>query len=88
MKKFIFPIILILWIVLFVFAHHFLKKEEELKVNDVQSEIITNDKKVYLNENGEKYHQEGCSYIQSGFAEVYESQVKHAKIPPCKRCNP
>ncbi len=88
MKKFIIPIILIFWLIVYIFSYNLSKKEEDLIINNSESEIIKEDKKVYLTESGEKYHKEGCSALKNGSREVSESEVKHAKIPPCQRCKP
>lgn len=88
MKKFIVALIFIIWIALFLFSNHLLSKKDDLIIKDVKREIIKEDKTVYLTENGERYHKKGCSALKNGFVEVAESEVKHAKIPPCQRCNP
>ena len=88
MKKIIIPLVLIFWLIIFIFSYKFLKMEEDLIIKDSESEIIKEDKTVYLTENGERYHKKGCSALKNGFVEVAERDVKHAKIPPCQRCNP
>ncbi len=87
MKKFMIFIILFLWLALFGIAHHFITPLEELKINDVKSEILEDGKKVYITENGEKYHQAGCRSLRQGYKEVPMDEVLRAKMPPCTLCN-
>lgn len=48
--------------------------------------VPASDEKVYISQNGEKYHLPGCQYINGNMVEVTLEEAIEQGYEPCKRC--
>jgi competence protein ComEC len=43
---------------------------------------------VYITEDGEKYHSDGCQYLKKSKIPMSLNEAKNQGYTPCKRCKP
>jgi len=56
----------------------------EKTVQETETQKVT----VYITESGEKYHRDGCQYLQKSKTQISLDDAKNRGYIPCKKCNP